>query len=462
MSNIPDSEVNEKSLSSDKGQLKLSKSNQKSQSSTRDSNSSIKQLNFTTSPVDTADKTKKTPIIPSLTIQARRSSSPQQSFDPKNSTQNNPKSQHRIQMQDISPMSHKNARNDSSNQQSIVAPPIPRLNFSGISRSCQSLNLNRAPIPPMNVAMGSRKTVSGFNIDLPEEYSSKNVNRPVLICVPWTTIPTSAGANQANKNYNIDNNLRSENGYSHKSQKVQSPVVNLNTVNNNPNSNHDFDDTILSELINSTFYSNRIFSTPDVLPNTVIIEEDEVTNASTCNSSRSTESSTSSPRSLHNAHNSLKLSRVNLNRNTSLASNSSKIDHPSNNLYRTSSLTPNSTKSFNFLNTASGVAPNVVSEVSSDSIPSLQAIDSAYQKVQHFPSLIEQTNSESTHLTTYIESIIAEIELCREEKEKIHVQNEIIRSNIRQAKEEIKILSQSQEKMQNVVKALKQRNESKS
>lgn len=97
-------------------------------------------------------------------------------------------------------------------------------------------------------------------------------------------------------------------------------------------------------------------------------------------------------------------------------------------VYRTGSLTPNSSKSFNFLSTVPGVNPTVVSEVSSDSIPSLQAIDSAYQKVQHFPSLIE-TNSESTHLTTYIESVIAEIEICREEKEKLHVQNEIIRSH---------------------------------
>lgn len=469
MSNISNSEIVGTPLSPEKEQSKSPKSDQKLQLPTRDSNSpSLNKLNFASTTIDTANKTKKSPIIPSLTIQGRRSFSPQGS-DSRNSTQ----SQQRIQMQDISPTSHRSTKNDSTDQQPplqidfsqsrsiVAAPPIPRLNFSGISRSCQSLNLNRAPIPPMNVAIGSRKTVSGFNINLPEEYSSKNVNRPVIICIPWTTVPTSAGADQANKNYNIDNNLRSENSYSHKSQKVQNLNINLNS-NSTSSSNLNFDDAVLSDLINSTFFSNRIFSTPDVLPNTVIIEEDEVTSTSQCNSGGSQESSTNSPRSFHSAHNSLKLSRVNSgsNRNSSLASNSTKIDHP-NHVYRTGSFTPNSSKSFNFLSTVPGVNPTVVSEVSSDSIPSLQAIDSAYQKVQHFPSLIEQTNSESTHLTTYIESVIAEIEICREEKEKLHIQNEIIRSNIRQAKEEIKILSQSQERMKRVIDALKQKDGSK-
>ena len=464
MSNTSDSDVTGTQVSLKKTQPRSSTSNQnsQSQSTARDSNSpSLKQLNFTSTSTNMVNKTKKTPPIPSLTIQGRLSTSPEQSYESKNST--NTKARHHIQIQDISPTSHRNSSNDPSNQSPpkidlsqnraiISAPPIPRLNFAGMSRSCQSLNINRAPIPPMNVAVGARKTVSGFNLDLPEEYSTKNANRPVIICIPWTTIPTSAGANQANKNYNINNNLRSENAYSHRSQKNQN--LDTNQENNNINTSLNYDDAVLSDLINSTFYSNRIFSTTDVLPNTVIIEEDEVANASTCNTGRGAQSSTSSPRSFHNAHSSLKLNRVSLssNRNASMTSNS---DHTG--IQRTGSLTPNSPKSFSFLSTISGVTPTVVSEVSSDSIPSLQAIDAAYQRVQHFPMLIEQTTSESTHLTTYIESIIAEIELCREEKERLHVQNELIRSSIRQAKEEMKIYSDSQEKMKRVIEVLKQK-----
>lgn len=493
MSKTSASEDVEASPSLQKNPINPSNANQnsQSQSASRNGNSPlIKQLNFATSPINAANKPKKNPLVPSLAIQAYRSPSPPSSLNNSNNNStknlNQSKNRHHIQVSDISPASHKNPLKDlsiliprqrqqqqqeqeqethqtdlSPTRAKIPTPLVPRLNIASMSRSCQSLNLSRAPIPPMNVGLGSHKTVSGFNLDLPEEYSAKNMNRPVLICLPWTTIPTSAGVGRVNRNYNINNNLRSENSYTSKSQKAQESSIN---TNDNPTTNVDFDDSAVNDLINSAFYSNRIFSTPDVLPNTVIIEEDEIiTNANSCNSSRSTntEPSSNSPRSFHSsAHNSLKLPRSHLSSYKSInsSSNSPASDRPKKILPRTASLTPNSPKPFNFLSTTSGMTPQPVSEVSTDSIPSLQAIDIAYQRVQHFPVLIEQTNSESTHLISHIESIIAEIELFRDERERLRVQNELIRSNICHVKNEIKIFNESQAKMKQVIEVLKSKN----
>ncbi|OHT04321.1 hypothetical protein TRFO_28211 [Tritrichomonas foetus] len=81
---------------------------------------------------------------------------------------------------------------------------------------------------------------------------------------------------------------------------------------------------------------------------------------------------------------------------------------------------------------------NIVCEVNdnTESIPSLQTVDHSYQVLEHYPSLIEQTTSESNYLTQYIEDTLSEISEFRDKKEYLRIQNAIMKERIRVAKEE--------------------------
>ncbi|OHT16111.1 hypothetical protein TRFO_13431 [Tritrichomonas foetus] len=212
-----------------------------------------------------------------------------------------------------------NAQNSpQKNQSNIPSPPIPRLNFSNMSRSCQSLNLSRAQKPPMNIVPDL-----SLNLDRVEKASSSAILRQVYICVPW-----KININQNNTNNNSNK------------------LYNQNNENNNE---------ILDKFISQAFGSQKVHSNSEVVNGSIIIEEDE------------------------NEQN---------------------------------------------------------------QILSLQMIDTAYQKVDHTPALIEQTNFEYIHLMGYIEQILADIEKLRAEKEKLKISNEVKKAKIIHAKAETKEFSE--------------------
>jgi hypothetical protein len=74
-------------------------------------------------------------------------------------------------------------------------------------------------------------------------------------------------------------------------------------------------------------------------------------------------------------------------------------------------------------------------------IPSLQAIDSAYQEARHLPVLIDQANQEHLQLSQQFEHNLSEIDAMKAEKEALAVEIAVLREKLRVAREEANIFS---------------------
>lgn len=69
-------------------------------------------------------------------------------------------------------------------------------------------------------------------------------------------------------------------------------------------------------------------------------------------------------------------------------------------------------------------------------IPSLQAIDAAYQESEHLPLLIDQANDECSKLSHQIELSITEMEALKTEREALKVGNAVLEERIRSVQED--------------------------
>ena len=68
-------------------------------------------------------------------------------------------------------------------------------------------------------------------------------------------------------------------------------------------------------------------------------------------------------------------------------------------------------------------------------IPSIQSIDAAYQNIGNIPFLIDQTTKECSLLTSHIEQTLARIEEMRNQREKLKIENALLRMKINLAKQ---------------------------
>lgn len=303
----------------------------------------------------------------------------------------------------------------------IPGPPVPRLNISALSRSFQSLKINRSPMLPMNTG----NAIAMLDLASVEKANSSSNMRQVLICLPWFKIRNSDSKINT-KNQNSIYQTETKTNFSTSTSPISSvrrnnnsPIPNLNRIkpilqqdsstsadlSSSENLTDDFSDTYYESTIHENlyniFHSNNFLITKNIDNDIFVIEDDEFNNSiSAANSperSFSKNSNSSSP--MNSAH-----------------------------------------------------SPKQTSEHLS--IPSLQAIDLAYQNIQNYPYLIEQTTTESNTLMSHIEDVITEIEIARTELERLKVKNELIKANIAHTKAETKLLVDNTTKAQQTIEIL--------
>jgi hypothetical protein len=68
---------------------------------------------------------------------------------------------------------------------------------------------------------------------------------------------------------------------------------------------------------------------------------------------------------------------------------------------------------------------------SESAVPSIQAVDAAFQDAEHFPFLVEQADAEGALLAAQIDQTRAEIEALRAEKERAAVEVAVARERLR-------------------------------
>ena len=86
-------------------------------------------------------------------------------------------------------------------------------------------------------------------------------------------------------------------------------------------------------------------------------------------------------------------------------------------------------------------------ESEKNNIPSIQTIDLAFQNLDHLPELIKQTSNESSHLTNVIDDTLTELSQLRELKEKLKIENALIKERINVGHTEMKRFARTAEQM---------------
>ena len=86
---------------------------------------------------------------------------------------------------------------------------------------------------------------------------------------------------------------------------------------------------------------------------------------------------------------------------------------------------------------------------SSDAIPTIQALDLAWQNLNHLPALINQTTAECVSVTTHIEKTLANIAAMRDMKEALKIEIALAKERIKVANEEMEKFSDYRHKLKN-------------
>lgn len=93
------------------------------------------------------------------------------------------------------------------------------------------------------------------------------------------------------------------------------------------------------------------------------------------------------------------------------------------------------------------IEANDIDESENNNIPSIQTIDQSFQNLDHLPELIKQAINESSHITNVIDDILTEISQLREQKEKLKIENALIKERIDVAHNEMKKFAKTANQM---------------